>query len=116
MSRRQVDLGRDIYENVSFRRTRRCERTFAFDTLSITTEGLDEVVAHRELASIKGFGTGTLPYSVADAPDQGASLSTDLPADSDLSDHTLAGGLVALSFVLLLMVHLVNRRFQGVRP
>jgi len=30
--------------------------------------------------------------------------------------HLLAGGLVALSFLLLLTVHVVNRRFQGVRP
>ena len=68
---------------------------FAFDALSITTEGLDEAVAHRELASLKGFGTGKLPYVVADAPDQGESLRTELPGDSDLSDHTLAGGLAA---------------------
>jgi molybdate transport system permease protein len=30
--------------------------------------------------------------------------------------HVVAGGLVALSFVMLLGVHLANRRFPGVRP
>lgn len=30
--------------------------------------------------------------------------------------HLLSGGLIALSFVLLLVVHLANRRFPGVRP
>jgi len=30
--------------------------------------------------------------------------------------HLLAGGLIVLSFVLLLVVHLANRRFPGVRP
>jgi molybdate transport system permease protein len=30
--------------------------------------------------------------------------------------HLLAGGLVALSFILLLVVHFTNRRFPGVRP
>jgi uncharacterized Fe-S center protein len=68
---------------------------FAFDTLSITTEGLDEAIAHQELAYVKGFGNGDLPYVVADGPEQGPSLGTIPPADSELTDHALAGGLAA---------------------
>ncbi len=50
--------------------------SFIFDTLSITTEGLDEAVAHLDLARDKGYvaDVGLLPYVVADAPDRGKSL------------------------------------------
>jgi len=69
--------------------------SFIFDTLSITTQGLDEAVAHLDLARDKGYvaATGLLPYVVADGPDEGKSLLAELPADSILARHTLAGGL-----------------------
>ena len=71
--------------------------TFAFDTLSITTPGLDEPGPHLVQARTKGFNDGAdpLPYIVADGPDQGPSLAGLLPADSVLAGHTLAGGLNA---------------------
>ncbi len=78
--------------------------TFAFDTLSITTEGLDEAVAHLTLARTKGYAAAAdhLPYVVADGPEQGAALPADLPADSRLAGHTLAGGLAGVDHLCIL--------------
>jgi len=69
--------------------------TFAFDTLSITTAGLDAAGTHLALARAKGYATAAdqVPYVVADGPDQGTALPGVLPGDSLLTEHTLAGGL-----------------------
>ncbi len=69
--------------------------SFFFDTLSITTPGLDTVAGHLDLARTKGFAPGgaVLPYVVADADDRGAPVVVPLPADSALTSHTVAGGL-----------------------
>jgi uncharacterized Fe-S center protein len=47
--------------------------SFCFDTLSITTKGLDTAASYLDLARAKGYGTGLdgLPFLVADGPDQG---------------------------------------------
>lgn len=69
--------------------------TFAFDTLSITTAGLDQAGTHLDLARAKGYAApdDPLPFRVADGPDQGTGLEASLPPESELSEHTLAGGL-----------------------
>ncbi|MEN8006666.1 MAG: DUF362 domain-containing protein [Candidatus Krumholzibacteriota bacterium] len=66
-----------------------------FDTLSITTSGLDQADTHLELAKAKGYGDGRggLRYLVADGPDQGDSLVTDPVQDADLAGLTLAAAL-----------------------
>lgn len=70
---------------------------FAFDTLSITTQGLDQPETQLFMAQSKGFGATAngIPYVVADGPEQGAAIEAVVPADSLLSGHTLAGGLAA---------------------
>ena len=70
-------------------------RVFAFDTLSITTQGLDKTASHLELARNKGYATadGDLLYLVADGDGQGDGLAVTSPDDSTVEEHFLAGGL-----------------------
>lgn len=51
--------------------------SFCFDTLSITTGGLDVADSHLGLARVKGYGTapGDLPYLVTDGPDLDSALA-----------------------------------------
>ena len=69
--------------------------SFCFDTLSITTAGLDQAVTHLGLAKVKGFGPegNGMPYLVADGPDLGPPLVPAIEVDPDLADLTLAAGL-----------------------
>ncbi len=77
---------------------------FCFDTLSITTRGLEEPASHLEIAGKKGFGgDGTaIPFRVADAPDQGPSESRELPGGEGHSAYGLAGGLRAAAGLAVL--------------
>jgi len=76
--------------------------SFCFDTLSITTRGLEEVESHLDLARGKGFGAGLdgLPFLVADGPDQGRAEPLRL-ADSDLEVGLAAGAARAEGLCVL---------------
>jgi hypothetical protein len=78
--------------------------TFAFDTLSITTEGLHDVPSHYALAAIKGFGgpTADLPFVVADDPQRGPALAATVPVGSALAAHTVAAGLAGIAGLCVL--------------
>ncbi len=75
-----------------------------FDTLSITTTGLDQADTHLEMAMAKGFGSNGrgLPFLVADGPDQGDSLAVDLSGDSGIAQLTLASALKGFAGICLL--------------
>jgi uncharacterized Fe-S center protein len=68
---------------------------FCFDTLSITTVGLDQADTHLGTAKVKGYGPqgNGLPYLVGDGPELGPSVSGDPGDDPDLAAFTLAAAL-----------------------
>lgn len=76
--------------------------SFCFDTLSITTGGLDTVAKHLELAGIKGFGGHELPYLVADDPGQGTSCPLALAEDPATEGLALAAAVVKMAGILVL--------------
>jgi uncharacterized Fe-S center protein len=75
--------------------------TFCFDTLSITTSGLDQVDTHLGLAKVKGYGTtgNGLPYLVADGLGQGDPPSASPSAEQGI---TPASALVRAAGIFLL--------------
>ncbi len=75
-----------------------------FDTLSITTGGLDKVDTHLEMAKVKGYGSKGqgLPFLVADGPDEGEPLVVDATGDPDISQLTLAPALKGFAGLCLL--------------
>ena len=75
-----------------------------FDTLSITTGGLDQADTHLEMAKVKGYGSKGrgLPFLVADGPDEGDSLVVNFSGDSDLAQVTLASALKDFAGICLL--------------
>ena len=75
-----------------------------FDTLSITTVGLDQADTHLEMAKVKGYGNPGLGLSflVADAPGQGDPLVVDPSGDSGLAQLTLAPALRGFAGICLL--------------
>jgi uncharacterized Fe-S center protein len=75
-----------------------------FDTLSITTAGLEETTAHLTVARAKGFDlpqTG-LDYQVADDPELGSSLMIPVPGGRHLAEVALAAGIGGYTGVLVL--------------
>jgi len=78
--------------------------SFCFDTLSITTSGLDQADTHLGMALVKGYGaTGNgLSYLVADGPGQGESLVVSPADDQDLAQITLAPALARAAGICLL--------------
>ena len=80
------------------------ENIFCFDTLSISTLGLDRAETHQGTATVKGYGPAGngLPYLVADGPDQGESLVVDPEDDPELAGLTLAGALDRVEGLCLL--------------
>jgi uncharacterized Fe-S center protein len=80
------------------------ETTFCFDTLSISTLGLDQADTHLGLAKVKGFGPegNGLPYLVADGPGMGDAVVVERSGDPELAGLTLAGGLAAIAGLCLM--------------
>lgn len=77
---------------------------FCFDTLSISTKGLDQAETHLGMAKVKGYGPegNGLRYLVADGPGMGPSLVADPAGDPDLAGLTLAGALDQVGGLCLL--------------
>jgi len=78
--------------------------SFCFDTLSITTGGLDQADTHLGLAKVKGYGRegNGLPYVVADGPAEGDPLPVDPAGDLDIAELTLAPVLARTAGICLL--------------
>lgn len=75
---------------------------YCFDTLSITTKGLEAVESHLDTARDKGYGADVdgPPFVVADGPDQGEPVNVTLP-DSGLEMGLAAGAVGADGLVVL---------------
>lgn len=71
------------------------ENIFCFDTLSISTVGLDQAETHLGMAKVKGFGIprNGMPYLVADGPGHGDPVVASPADDPDLGGLTLAAAL-----------------------
>lgn len=80
------------------------ENIFCFDTLSISTVGLDQTETHLGMAKVKGFGPegNGLPFLVADAPGMGPPVVTKPADEPELEGLTLAGALDQVGGICLL--------------